>query len=644
MPEAEHAPPLRWHWPAAVLAVVAGLVAIAAHEWIFPALSWNRDEPVYLWHVELLRQGQLTAALGDHPDLFANWLSAVRDGQQFTQYTLGWPLALLGARLLTGTAASALPLSAALAVAGTYALAYELTGRRRTATLAGGLLVASPILALQSGVFLGYTFTLGLGFAAGALLLSGVRRGRPWRFVAAGALLGWVFLTRPYDALLWGGAFALAALVTAGSPRSRVLRGATVTAATALPFVVAALLYNRHVTGQLLEFPITAADPLDGFGFGRRRLMPGFEAVDYDVGKGLKASAKNALVLPWFLVGGYLGVAVAAWGLWRSRASRVLPVTLLVGAAFPLGYFVFWGTHLSSLASRISGPIYFVPLYGVVCILAAIALEGWWSNRRRLAVAAIVVLGLATLPGAITRFAVNREISVEQRPWRESVAALDQPSIVFVADTGRYLLYTNPFSANPPDLDGRILFATAGSPEMLDLIADHPGRRPYLQIPSVAAPELGPREDPQDLDVVLEPVEVVRGEAVVVMLSLTPPPGARFAHVEVTAGEGTVERSVELGPAPSTVEVPVGRAASGSDGLVVADRGTLRATVGYGSTAAEAAARPSVRRSAPYRLAGSDVEVLLPSLPERLVQVGDRQQWRHVWPLAELDLAVRRRP
>jgi hypothetical protein len=218
------APPLRSHWPAAVLAVLAGLVAVWAHHYLFPALSWNRDEPVYLWNVEVLRHGQLTATDGGRPELFLPWLSATRDGTMFTQYTPGWPLVLLVARLVTGTSASALPVGAALAVVGTYSLAFELSQRRRLAVIAGALLLASPIIAVQGGVYLSYLFTLGIGLAAGALLLSGVRRARPWRFVASGALLGWIFLTRPYDALLWGGAFAFGLLLVEPTRRKEAWR------------------------------------------------------------------------------------------------------------------------------------------------------------------------------------------------------------------------------------------------------------------------------------------------------------------------------------------------------------------------------------------------------------------------------------
>ena len=633
MPGADDPSPLRSHWPVAVLALAAAVVAVLAHQHVFPALSWNRDEPVYLWNVEVLRQGQLTATDGGHPNLFLPWLSATRDGTMFTQYTLGWPLVLLAARTVTGTAAAALPFGAALSVVGTYAFAFELTQRRRLATLAAALLVASPILAIQGGVYLSYLFTLGIGLSAGALLLSGFRRQRPLRVVAAGVLVGWIFLTRPYDALLWGAAFAVGLLLTAGPRRGEALKALVVTALSALPLVVVTLLYNRHVTGDPLTFPITVADPLDGFGFGTRRLMPGFEEVDYDVASALRSSAKNGVLLPWFLVGGYLGAIVAMVGLWQQRRRPVATFALLVGAVFPLGYFVFWGTYLSSLAARISGPIYLIPLYALVCILAAAALDRWWDDRRPLAWAVLGVLVVATLPGAVSRFAINREISLEQDPWRQSVEDLPDGSLVFVVDTGSYLLYSNPFSSNGPALDDDVLYASAGSPSMLDLIAERPDRVPYLQEGSIPAPELGPREDPYDLDVTVTPIEVERGEALELEITLAPPPGSGPLELVVDTGADTLRTTVD---AATTAPLRVVLGDGGPGSLRVDDRGEVTVT----ATPTEAGdGRAPVRRITPYRHADGELELLTPWTAQRREQLDeDTAEWRHV-PAAD-DLLV----
>jgi len=611
------------------LAIVAAGVALWARHALFPAYSWNRDEPVYLWHVDVLRAGQLTVTDGGYPGLFRPWLSAAVDGEMFTQYTLGWPLVLLAAAVLTGSAGGALLVGAALAVVGTYALGIELLGDRRIATVGAALMVASPILPIQGGAYLSYLFTLGLGLLFGTLLLNGLRTARLTRVVIAGALLGWIFMTRPYDAVLWGTAFGSYAVIRAGwATWRRTVVPLLVCGVAALPFVALTLAYNQRVTGSWLGFPITTADPMDTFGFGPRRLMPGFPITDYGLFTAVKATAKNAFLLPWFLVGGYAGLAVAGAGLWQRRQERTTIALLLVGAVFPVGYFVFWGNHLSSLASRISGPIYFVPLYAPICLLMASALVSWWPQRRRFAVATVAVLALATLPGAVSRSTVNHEISVGQTPWRESAASIHGRALVFVADTGRYLLFTNPYSSNGPNLDDRILYAAENGPRMLDLMAEHPDRKPLLQQATIASQDLGPSERPAKPQVSLTAIEVRRGGALDLSLRITPSPRAEPSDLVVNAGGASITRRVPgQGSTESVLLVAPGVAGE----LVLAKRGLITITLD--------GAEGRERAVLVYRVVDGTIEVFLPAALHAATPEG-RGEWRRVPTLSRLGVEV----
>lgn len=244
-------------------------MAVWARYRFYPGLSWNRDEAVYLWQVEAMRDGHLTPGDGGHPVLFRPWLSASEDGVLFTQYTLEWPIILLVARLVTGSPTAALALGAALAVVGTYALAWEITRERSVAIGAALAMVLSPVLAVQGGVHLSYLFTLGLGLLFGVGLLSGIREGRTARLLGAGGLLGWIFITRPYDAVLWGLAFALVAVLLQTTGRRALARPFLLCGLGALPLVAARMAYNCYLTGSPLHFPITAVDPLDSSASGR---------------------------------------------------------------------------------------------------------------------------------------------------------------------------------------------------------------------------------------------------------------------------------------------------------------------------------------------------------------------------------------
>jgi hypothetical protein len=122
-------------------------------------------------------------------------------------------------------------------------------------------LTLSPLLVIQSGLYLGYFFSLGLGTLFGASLLAGLRTSRTWLVVVSGVVVGYLFMTRPYDALLWAAAFGAYAICAYWRERASLLRGAAWAALGFLPMLVATLAYNRYVTGSFTQFPITAADP-----------------------------------------------------------------------------------------------------------------------------------------------------------------------------------------------------------------------------------------------------------------------------------------------------------------------------------------------------------------------------------------------
>ena len=49
---------------------MAVAISIVVHLLIFPSYSWNRDEPVYIWQVDTLREGKIRATDGGTPGRF----------------------------------------------------------------------------------------------------------------------------------------------------------------------------------------------------------------------------------------------------------------------------------------------------------------------------------------------------------------------------------------------------------------------------------------------------------------------------------------------------------------------------------------------------------------------------------------------
>lgn len=656
LPEGSSAP-ARTHWlagPGAAvgIAVAAVVVASLIQQLVYPALSWNRDEPVYLWQVELMREGLLTGSDGGFPELLHPWLAGWNEGRFFTQYPMGWPAVILLGTLV-GWRAFAIAVAALLAVTGVRALARELRYGDLVANLSALVLLVSPIFSIQGGVYLNYLFTLGLGLWFMSMFLAAVGRRSWWRAVVAGIAFGWIVCTRTYDAVLWGGvAVVYVAILERGQWRRQLPVAAWFLGALA-PFVLIQALHNEALTGSFLELPITAKDPLDTFGFGQRRLMPSFEAEGYGLRRALTSTLKHGFFLPWFVVGAYLGVVVAGVTAWVQRRHPRTWLLVSLFAIFPLAYFPFWGTYVSSLTVRLSGPIYLVPLYAPLAILIASGLVALARRSPRLTTALVVVMALVTVPITVGRLGVNRELSRTQEPWRESLEQVEEPAVVVVAGTA-YLMYLNPFAANTPEVDGDILYATNLWPSLIDLLDAHPERTHFLQRSTASSEDMLPSEHTAHYDVVLEPLEILHGDAVELDVRITPPgdgeevwllldDGARQrwrlishdseggAAIRATVLLVTSETPDELRARPDAVELDATRGAL-----------SLRVGAAFGSATRQTRLTPLVMHRLHIRLRDG-IDVLVPGVNFRGREEDERfpERWDEVFATDELSVEAR---
>ena len=617
-----------------------------AHHTLFATYSWNRDEPVYIWQVNALRDGHIRATDGGAPTLFRPWLSGAENGVVFSHFPIGFPLVLLAGDVIFGTPAAGLAFAALLAVLGTYALARELTQDHVLSLVAAAVMVASPILAIQGGVYLGYIFTLGLGLLFAAALLSGVRRALPGRLVLAGALLGWILLTRPFDAVLWGVAVAgYIAFVRWGEWRS-LLRAVRWFAVGLLPLIVATLVYNRLSTGSFTQFPNTASDPLDKFGFGKRRIMPGFGKFDYGLSQAVAASGRNAFWTPMFLAGSYLGAIAAVFGLWLRRRDKSTIALLAIAVVFPLGYFFFWGTSISALTARLSGPIYFIPLYAPLSILIATTILFMWRRRRALGVLAVAALVIATIPAAANRFAVNRKLSEVQIPWKNSTRSIHDKALVFVSGTGRYLMFLNPYSLNNAELSDRVLYAADRGASDLDQIAASSDRTPYVQRASIPPLELGPQTYPSTPKISLTRLHVIRGKGMSFHALITNPQPDATVGAYIKTGQLVRWRILAThAKAGATYQlnwrVGIADGAGSSDASTVSLNhrlGSVTIGMGYGPTAYAAKHNPKAKQIFPYRIHASLIELLVPPVEARSSikrEKTGKKKLKRVWKLVD---------
>ncbi|MFB6105641.1 MAG: glycosyltransferase family 39 protein [Halobacteriaceae archaeon] len=561
-------PRRRYRWGllglAAAAAILVGVVAAV----VFTYHSLNHDEAVYLQQAALLLDGRL----GFRPPVPAAmrpWFFFERAGRLYPKYA-PVPAAVFAPGVALGVPRLSLAAVAAANVALVAAVGREAFDAR-TGLLAGAALLASPLFVVQSAVFLPYapTFALEALFALAYLRSVGLSS-RRWAALA-GAAVGLAFFARPYTAVLFAAPFVAHAALGVSRDRATLARHGVV-AGVGLAGVALALAYNVAVTGAPLLFPYEAFAPLDGLGFGRRRLLD--YAVTYTPALALRSTlrALGALFGRW-VAGGPVGAALAAVGavaaLRGVRADRVvddapaaarvtlagLAVTVVVGNAY------FWGTYNAlgpfgapgvALADLL-GPYYHFDLLLPTAVFGAHGLRTVTARLRRTrtrrvaawaAVALVLTAGAVSAAAAADTLSRNATVTAEYRAAYAPFAdrPLDDALVFLPTPYGPWL--NHPFQAlrnDPGDADATVYaLDVAAAP---DAAAAFPDRHTYRYVYRGAWRPT----DGRPVDASLEPVRYVTGETVTATVRIRAP-DAETLSVRVGGASGQAYYAVPVAP------------------------------------------------------------------------------------------------
>lgn len=576
------------------LAALAAALAVSISHEVFPYHSLNHDEGVYLQQAAMLLEGKLSVS-PPVPEAVRPWFF-VTDGPRLYPKYAPVPAAMFAVGELVGGYRLALAGVAAGCVGLLYATAAEAFDRR-TGLLAAALLVASPLFLVQSSVFLPYVPTLLLTLLFAWSYLRADRTGDR-RFAAlAGLAIGLAFFARPYTAVLFAAPFVLHALWTLRSlERGPVLRQGT-TAVLGLAGVALTLGYNASMTGSPTTFPYQAFAPLDGPGFGYRRIL-GYDRV-YSVPLALDVHARALVryVTNWTPAGllGTLAAAVGLGTLLRHLPDvdpRKLPLAGLA-VSVPLGQLYFWGT-LNALGDldRVGdgllyfmGPYYHVGLLVPTAVFGAVGLLWLWNrlrsragalsdrtsldHRQVRALGAVGLLVLAVPAGALAVGAVaaplaaNADVTDRYERAYDPFAgrSLDGALVFLPGPYGDWL--NHPFQAlrNDPGLDEGPVYALENRPfAVLDAVPNRPVYR------YVFRGEWTPTEG-EGVTGHLQRVRVAEGEAVHADIRAGMPTYARGATVQLSGTEtasaalaadpaGPVDLNLTVSGATATVRSP----------------------------------------------------------------------------------------
>ncbi|MCU0269811.1 MAG: hypothetical protein MUF83_14365 [Acidimicrobiales bacterium] len=495
----------------ALLALAAFAVSLVGTHRLYPHLSANNDEAVYVFQSELFARGQASVPL-DQETFFQPWMSGPQHGRLVMAFPPTWPAVLAAGRLLTGSPEPAVAMVCAALVVAVYGATRALTGRSRVALLAAATTTASPILVIHAATRLGYLFAVLLEATAIALVArartggSGSRRTARLALVAAGAVVAVLLTARPLDAAVLSVALAAFVLATGARTPRAVASVAGWGALGALPVLVAYGVYNAVVNGGPFTLALQAVGGNNELGFGERAIVDGAPTVDATPRMAAGALRLNLWELPFWLWGGLLALPFVAWGswwLWRTRRpSAVLLGTLSL--LVPTAFFFYWGNLLIVNGRLTIGPHYYLALLLPAAVTTGVALDALWRHRAALAWSALAVLTLFTavhlLPPKLDRARAHTEaVDAEVAAVDAVRPAADEPGAVVILPAGPdgpWILHPRGQFANPPDLDAPLLYAADEGNDNATLADRFPDRTLYRLDRMAAGPAALDRQRP----------------------------------------------------------------------------------------------------------------------------------------------------
>ena len=537
----------------AVTAILSGVVAALVSTRLFPHLSMDNDEGIYRLQAQAFASGHLFPPVTYPAHSYTPWLAVVDGSHYVLKYTPLVPALLALSLWATGGYWAVLAVLAAAFVAVTYLLAVELLGDRTAGAVAAVLAALSPLVIIQSGLLLPYLPTALLLELFVLLLTRGTRSAgsrQPKLFAGAGLAAGLALTVRPFDGVLFVVpvlAWALfGPLRRAGQRRQAV---ACLVVGAALP-VLGLAAWNWAATGSPTRLPFALLEKRDALGFGIRKLYPTDNPHDFGLADGWSGVAEHLRLLGLWTCGGMVLAVLAVFALARRRVRAPAVALLAGGLLLTAGYLFFWGVWNAAKSwGGVSylGPFYVLAVLVPLVLLGARGLVDVFRWRPAVGVAAAVgclVMGGVTLAGAV---ATNATFTDQNEQLARLTTGGPQHKLVFVAVDPSFLMHPMAMLSNPPEIgSAEPVYALARGSDDFGVLHRFPARELYLLR---MAGDYGYTAD-APVHAVLDRLSVRRGAVVRVRLHITPPAGARYLSLSVTAG--AVRYAYPLDPARAT--------------------------------------------------------------------------------------------
>jgi hypothetical protein len=381
------------------VAMLFGIVAAVAGQLVLGDIPHVSDEVAYQFQARSIALGSLAMPAPPVPEAFNFLHLMIHNGQWYGIMNPGWP-ALLALGEVARMPWIINPIVGGLALLVFGGFFREAGLDQREGRLAIVLMAISPLLIFMSGSYMSHPANLLL---FGVFCWAWVRmlnQGSVAAALVAGLALAFNLLVRPVDTVFVTIPFLVQLLIHLRR-RPRLLLHAAVVGVVGSLGIGATLVYNKQLTGNALEMPMTRyfneRNPQEQFGLGFGPQMgtklhgeewPGFTPVDalkvtaYRVVEFLKDLYGLPLILLAAVFAGLRG-NWREWGEWR--------LVLLASGGAVMGVYFFHFYHGIAYGSR----HYYLAVPAVAMVVGRLvsrAMGGDLPEGRRAASAAVLAL------------------------------------------------------------------------------------------------------------------------------------------------------------------------------------------------------------------------------------------------------------
>jgi 4-amino-4-deoxy-L-arabinose transferase-like glycosyltransferase len=488
------------------LLAFAAIALISAQ--IFEYVPHSEDEVAYLFQAKVFAENRLAAPTPAYRQAF--WTPFVVDyqGQRFGKYSPGWPLLLsLGVRLKAPWLVNALLATFTLALIAWLGERFysqdsrcqpdtrSLT-RKSPGLWAAGLGLVTPVFLFLSSSLLSHTASLFWSTLALAALYPLTTKSDPnsshlisptlyLPALRTGLALGAAFITRPFAGVGIGLAVGLFVLVLIwrreiGWPVLLWL------ALGLLPVAVLLPLYWWAITGSPTFNAYLLVWPYDQIGFGPNIGPYGYTLSDaIFINTRLKLTALTTGLFGWPGWSNLLFLPIPFLARRAKRWDWLLLGTILSLMVVHIFYWAFGGTDGGF-------PRYYYDALPAFLLLTVRGIQicgellGRWrksdllqrrgrSGLRWLPIGLVIVFTIYNLVWNLPPLLAEQQgkygITAAQLQPVER-ANLSEPALIIVKNVARWSDFAAPFAANSPTLDGPVVYASDGGPEVIQKLRE----------------------------------------------------------------------------------------------------------------------------------------------------------------------------